>query len=75
MATDKRPTMLRLPEELYEQVRFLAYMEHRSINMQIEHALKFYIADYEAKNGPKNNNNHSIKAIPSLIRLLLQPLF
>lgn len=54
MATDKRPTMLRLPEELYEQVRFLAYMEHRSINMQIEHALKFYIADYEAKNGPLN---------------------
>lgn len=51
MATDKRPTMLRLPEETYEKVRFLAYAERRSINMQIEHALEVYIAAYEAKHG------------------------
>lgn len=52
MATDKRPTMLRLPEPLYEKVRYLAYVEHRSVNMQIEHALELYIADYESKHGP-----------------------
>lgn len=38
MATNKRPTMLRLPEELYEKTRYLAFIERRSINMQIEHA-------------------------------------
>lgn len=52
MATDKRPTMLRLPEDLYEKVRYLAYVEHRSINMQIEHALLAYIANYEKQHGP-----------------------
>lgn len=51
MATDKRPTMLRLPEHLYEKVRYLAYVEHRSVNMQIEHALEVYIAAYEEKHG------------------------
>lgn len=52
MATNKRPTMLRLPEDLYEKVRYLAYVERRSVNMQIEHALEKYISEYEAKNGP-----------------------
>ena len=52
MATDKRPTMLRLPEELYEKVRYLAYVEHRSVNMEIEYALKMYVAKYEESNGP-----------------------
>ena len=52
MATEKKPRMLRLPEELYEKVRYLAYLEHRSVNMQIEHALTLYIADYEKQHGP-----------------------
>lgn len=52
MATEKRPTMLRLPEEIYEKVRYLAFVERRSINMQIEHALSEYIANYEKKHGP-----------------------
>ena len=52
MATDKRPTMLRLPESLYEKIRYLAYLEHRSLNMEIEHALQTYIAIFEEKNGP-----------------------
>lgn len=51
MATDKRPTMLRLPEEIYEKVRYLAYIEHRSVNMQIEHALLNYINEYEKEHG------------------------
>lgn len=52
MATDKRPTMLRLPEDMYEKVRYLAYIEHRSVNMQIEHALLNYIGEYEKEHGP-----------------------
>ena len=51
MATDKRPTMLRLPEELYEKVRYLAYVERRSVNMQIEHALGKYVSEYESEHG------------------------
>lgn len=51
MATDKRPTMLRLPDELYEKIRYLAYLEHRSINMEIEFALKHYIQHFEQING------------------------
>lgn len=52
MATEKRPTMLRLPEEIHEKIRYLALVERRSINMQIEHALAQYIADYESQHGP-----------------------
>ncbi len=52
MPTDKRPTMLRLPETLYEKVRYLAYVERRSMNLQIEHALHVYIENYEAAHGP-----------------------
>lgn len=52
MATEKRPTMLRLPEDLYEKVRYLAYLERRSVNMEIEHALEFYITEYELEHGP-----------------------
>ena len=52
MAIEKRPTMLRLPPEIYEKVRYLAFVERRSINAQIEHALSIYIADYEKQHGP-----------------------
>lgn len=51
MATEKRPTMLRLPEEIYEKIRYLAFVERRSVNMEIEHALSQYIADYEKQYG------------------------
>lgn len=52
MATSKRPTMLRLPDDLYEKIRYLAYLEHRSLNMEIEHALQAYISAFESKHGP-----------------------
>lgn len=51
MATKKRPTMLRLPPEMYEKIRYLAYLGHKSVNMQIEIALSKYIADFENQNG------------------------
>ena len=52
MATDKRPTMLRLPESTFEKIRYLAYVERRSMNMEIEHALEVYISAYEQQHGP-----------------------
>ena len=51
MATDKKPTMLRLTEDMYEKIRFLAYLEHRSMNAEIEHALSCYISSYEQQHG------------------------
>ena len=36
MATEKRPTMLRFPKEIYEKVRYLAFVERRPVNMQIQ---------------------------------------
>lgn len=52
MATDKKPTMLRLPEVTIEKIRYLAYKERRSMNMQIEHAINIYIENYEKEHGP-----------------------
>lgn len=52
MATNKKPTMLRLPENIFDKIRELAYRERRSMNMEIEHALQVYIAAYEKENGP-----------------------
>lgn len=51
MATDKRPTMLRLREETYRKIHALAEQEHRSMNMEIEYILDSYIRSYEAANG------------------------
>ncbi len=51
MATNKIPTMLRLPEELYGKMKALSVLEHRSMNMEIEHALAKYILQYEKENG------------------------
>lgn len=51
MATDKRPTMLRLNDTMYEKIRYIAYYEHRSINAQIEQALEIYIKNFENQNG------------------------
>ena len=49
--TDKKPTMLRLPEETVQKIKFLANVEHRSMNMEIEHILNVYIDSYEKDNG------------------------
>lgn len=52
MATEKKPAMLRLTPEMYEKVRYLAYLEHRSMNSEIEFALATYISEHERKYGP-----------------------
>lgn len=51
MATDKKPTMLRLPRDILEKTKIIAEKEHRSMNMQIEYALMVYIAAYEKEHG------------------------
>ncbi len=52
MATDKRQFTLRIQDETYEKMRFLAYVERRSIAMEIETAMLAYIANYENQHGP-----------------------
>ena len=52
MATDKRQFTLRIQDETYEKIRFLAYAERRSIAMEIETAMLAYIANYENQHGP-----------------------
>lgn len=49
--TEKKPTMLRLPEDVIQKVKTIAETEHRSMNAQIEYALSLYIAEYEEKHG------------------------
>ena len=52
MATDKRQFTLRIQDETYEKIRFLAFAERRSIAMEIETAMLSYIAAYEKQHGP-----------------------
>lgn len=51
MATSKIQTGLRLDEQLYEKLKFLAECDSRSLNNLIEHILRRYVADYEAQQG------------------------
>lgn len=52
MATNKIPTMLRLPAELHKKIKKLSDIECRSMNAEIEFAISKYISEYESKNGP-----------------------
>ncbi len=51
MATNKIPTMLRLPEDLHYKIKQLAKIEHRSLNAEIEFAISEYITNYESQKG------------------------
>lgn len=51
MATDKRQFTLRVQDETYEKMRYLAFVERRSVAMEIESAMLDYIARYEAEHG------------------------
>lgn len=52
MATGKRQFTLRIQENTYEKMRYLAYAERRSMAMEIETAMIAYITAYEEKYGP-----------------------
>ncbi len=51
MATNKRQFTLRFDDETYERVRYLAYIERRSISMEIEHMINTYADNYENLHG------------------------
>lgn len=51
MGTDKRQFTLRIQDETYEKIRYLAYVERRSIAMEIETAMLAYISAYEQAHG------------------------
>lgn len=51
MATNKRPTMLRLPDEMFLKIHAIAALEHRSMNKEIEFILDSYIRSYESDHG------------------------
>lgn len=52
MSTNKRQFTLRFDDETYERARYLAYMERRSISMEIEHMINSYADNYEKEHGP-----------------------
>lgn len=60
MATDKIPTMLRLPEELHSKLKQLSKLEHRSMNMEIEFAITQYINAYEKEHGTITVNSDDL---------------
>ncbi len=51
MATNKRQFTLRVDDETYERARYLAYIERRSIAMEIEHMINTYADEYEKTHG------------------------
>jgi len=54
MVTNKRQFTLRLREENFKKIKFLAEKNKRSIAMQIEYLLEQYINEYEKKHGVIN---------------------
>lgn len=52
MVTDKRQFTLRLQDENFNKIKFIADKDKRSIAMEIEYILEQYIAEYEKKHGP-----------------------
>ncbi len=51
MPVMKVQTGLRLNESVYDKIRVLASLDHRSINNMIEHILQTYVEEYELENG------------------------
>ena len=46
---NKIATLIRIDEELYEDIKYLAEKESRSINKEIEYILKKYVEEKESK--------------------------
>lgn len=51
MATEKRQFTLRVQPDIFEKMKYIAELEHRSLAMQIEYLMKRNIEDYEKENG------------------------
>lgn len=51
MATDKRQFTLRLSEENFEKIKYIASVNKRSIAMQIEFLIEQHIKQWEQEHG------------------------
>lgn len=51
MATDKRQFTLRLSDENFEKIKYIAGINKRSIAMQIEFLIEQYIKQWENEHG------------------------
>lgn len=51
MATNKRQFTLRLSEENFEKIKYIASVNKRSIAMQIEYLIEQYIKQWEKEHG------------------------
>ena len=51
MATNKRVFTLRLPDEVFDKIGFLATQEHRSMTNYIEYVLMKHLAEVEQEHG------------------------
>lgn len=51
MATDKRQYTLRLKEENFQKIRYLATRDCRSLAAEIEYLILQYITEYEKEYG------------------------
>lgn len=57
MATNKRVFTLRLSDEVFDKIGFLATREHRSITNYIEFVLLTHLEDVEREQGTINVND------------------
>ncbi|MCI1930787.1 MAG: Arc family DNA-binding protein [Clostridia bacterium] len=51
MATEKRAFTMRMQNENFEKIKFLAEQNKRSIAMQIEFLIEKAVSEYESKHG------------------------
>lgn len=49
-------TSIRLDYELIEKLKIIAEKEKRSLNMQIEYSLEYYIREYERREYERHHN-------------------
>lgn len=47
LATSKRQFTLRVQPDIFEKMKYISELEHRSLAMQIEYLMKKNIEDYE----------------------------
>jgi hypothetical protein len=51
MSTNKRQFTMRMQDETYEKVRYIAFIERRSIAMEIEHIILRFVKEFEENHG------------------------
>ena len=59
MATDKRQFTLRLQDDNFDKIKYLADKNKRSMTMQIEYIIEQYIEEYEKQHGIIKVNTES----------------